>query len=241
MSADWSLPNLLSSLHDAIEADLRRARGTLAHPTEKGDASEAVWIDVLNKHLPRRYEARKAHVVDSAGAFSQQIDVVIHDRQYSPLVFTFKESFVVPAESVYAVFEAKQDMTADHIAYAQEKIASVRRLHRTSVPVPTVEGVKPPKEPGHILGGMLTLSCAWSPAFGDTMHGHLIKDLEEGRLDLGCVADAGLFSFDPSQQEFQLWAMSRPATRFMFELIARLQEMATVPMLDVRAYARHIP
>lgn len=46
------------------------------------------------------------------------MDVVIHDRQYSPLVFTFKDSFYVPAESVYAVFEAKQTMSDKHIAYA---------------------------------------------------------------------------------------------------------------------------
>lgn len=241
MSANWSLPSLLDSLHHSVEDELRRARKTLAHPTEKGDASEAVWIDVLNNHLPRRYEARKAHVVDSNGAFSQQIDVVIHDRQYSPFVFKFKDSFVVPAESVYAVFEAKQDMTAEHIGYAQEKVASVRQLHRTSLPVPTVDGIKPAKAPGHILGGLLTLGCTWTPPFGETMRGHLENYHGLGRLDLGCVADTGLFAFDAAKQVYALGATSRPATRFIFELIASLQELATVPMLDIRAYAAHIP
>lgn len=239
--SDWSLPTLLGSLHDSIEDDLRRARQALAQPTEKGDASESVWIDVFNKHLPRRYEARKAHVVDAHGAFSDQIDVVIHDRQYSPLVFTFKDSFVVPSESVYAVFEAKQDMTAVHIAYAQRKAASVRKLHRTSVPVPTVDGLKAAKEPGPVLAGLLTLSCPWSPPFGGTMQQHLRGDLAAGRLDLGCVADAGFFSFDVGNQSHQLQSASSAATRFVFELIARLQELATVPMLDIRAYAKHIP
>src|SRR3546814_17119907 len=72
-------------------------------------------------------------VVDSRGVFSQQIAVIIHDRQYSPFVFTFKGTDVVPAESVYAVFEAKQELTADYIRYAGEKAAYVRRLHRTSL------------------------------------------------------------------------------------------------------------
>lgn len=241
MSADWSLPSLLATLHQSVEGDLRKARESLAHPTEKGDASEAVWIDVLNRHLPRRYEARRAHVVDSAGVFSQQIDVVIHDRQYSPLVFTFKGSFVLPAESVYAVFEAKQDMTAEHIAYAQDKVASVRRLHRTSVPVPTVDGMRAPKTPGHIMGGLLTLGCPWTPPFGDTMLAHLAGGAAQGRLDLGCVADSGWFTLDPAKRTYELSAASKPATRFIFELIAQLQELATVPMLDIRSYARHIP
>jgi hypothetical protein len=29
----------------------------------------------------------------------------------------------------------------------------------------------------------------------------------------------------------------KPATAFLFELIARLQDIATVPMIDIRAYA----
>ena len=32
--------------------------------------------------------------------------------------------------------------------------------------------------------------------------------------------------------------MGKPATAFLLELIERLQEKATVPMIDVRAYAR---
>jgi hypothetical protein len=240
MSSQWSLPNVLADLHDSVEGELRRARKSIGHPTEKGDTSESVWIDVLNKHLPRRYEARKAHVVDSDGSFSEQIDVVVHDRQYSPLVMSFKESFVVPAESVYAVFEAKQDMTAEHIDYAQRKVASVRRLKRTSLPVPTIDGLKSPKEPGWILGGILTLTCPWSPPFGDTMLSHLVKDRDSGLLDVGCVADSGMFALQ-ADREFALMPSSRAATRFIFELIARLQELATVPMIDVRAYARHVP
>lgn len=236
-----SLPTLLDALHGSVEEELQRARTALGHPTDKGDASEDVWIELFNKYLPRRYEAKKAHVVDSQGAFSQQMDVVIHDRQYSPLVFTFKDSFYVPAESVYAVFEAKQTMSDKHIAYAQEKIASVRKLHRTSMPVPTVDGLKKPKEPGHILGGLLTLTSDWKPPLGDTMLGHLRKDQDLGRLDLGCVADAGWFVYNLDAKDFAGHAVNRSATRFLFELIARLQELATVPMLDVRAYAAQIP
>ena len=239
--SDWSLPKLLGALHASIEGDLRRAREALAHPTEKGDASESVWLELLNKHLPRRYEARKAHIVDSRGVFSEQIDVVVHDRQYSPLVFTFKDSFVVTAESVYAIFEAKQDMTAEHVAYAQRKAMSVRKLHRTSMPVPTVDGLKAPKEPGPILAGLLTLSCTWTPPLGGTMLQHLQAELTDGRLDLGCIADAGLFLFDVVGESHQLLPASCAATRFVFELIARLQELATVPMLDIRAYGSHIP
>jgi hypothetical protein len=38
----------------------------------------------------------------------------------------------IPAESVYAVFEVKQDVKGN-IDYAAQKVESVRRLKRTSI------------------------------------------------------------------------------------------------------------
>ena len=110
--------------------------------------SENVWLDLLNTYLPKRYQAAKAHVVDSNGTFSDQIDVVVYDRQYSPFIFRYEEQTIIPAESVYAVFEAKQTLNKEHIEYAREKVASVRRLHRTSLPIPHAGGTYPPK-PAH--------------------------------------------------------------------------------------------
>src|SRR3546814_18391031 len=82
MTSEWSLAALFADFHEKIQSELATAR-KLGHPTDKGDASEQVWIDVLTHYLPRRYEARQGFVVDSRGVFSQQIDVIIHDRQYS--------------------------------------------------------------------------------------------------------------------------------------------------------------
>ncbi len=101
--SDWSLRNLLLAvLHDDIEHKLKAARGSFGHPGTKGDASEAVWLELLEAYLPVRYRAAKAHIVDSLGTFSQQIDVVIFDRQYSPFIFSFQQQLIIPAESVYA-------------------------------------------------------------------------------------------------------------------------------------------
>src|SRR6266478_6558493 len=131
----WSLSELLAGLHDDIENRLALARKSLAHPTTKGDASEEVWLEMLRKYLPQRYQVAKAHVVDSLGTFGEQIDVVVFDRQYSPFIFNYQGQSIIPAESVYAAFEAKQAINADEVSYAQGKVASVRRLHRTSLPI----------------------------------------------------------------------------------------------------------
>nr|WP_269765725.1 DUF6602 domain-containing protein [Burkholderia ubonensis] len=133
----WSLPVLLASLHDDIQHRLQTTRKSFGHPDAKGDASEAVWLELLKTYLPERYRADKAYVVDSKGAFSDQIDVVVYDRQYSPFIFHYQGETIVPAESVYAIFEAKQTINANYVAYARKKVASVRTLHRTMPAYPS--------------------------------------------------------------------------------------------------------
>lgn len=236
MSNGWSLPRLLEHLHQDIERRLQAVRETMAHPGMKGDASEAVWLELLQKYLPARYQAIQAFVVDSHGEFSQQIDIVVRDRQYSPFIFQFEGQNVVPAESVYAVFEAKQTINAELIDYAATKAESVRKLHRTSLPIPHAGGVYPPKPLSPILAGILAFESDWKPALGDTLTTHLQTEDPDRQLDLGCIAAHGVFSRQ-DDGTYLLTSESKPATAFLFELIARLQMQATVPMIDVRAYA----
>ena len=69
---------------------------------------------------PKRYQAASGHVVDSVGTFSEQIDVVVFDRQCSPFIFNYEGQTIIPAESVYAVFEAKQTVNASQVKYARK-------------------------------------------------------------------------------------------------------------------------
>lgn len=233
----WSLPQLLASLHDDIEQRLKTARAVFGHPVTKGDASEAVWIELLETYLPQRYQAAKATVVDSDGTFSEQIDVVVFDRQYSPFIFHYQGQTVIPAESVYAVFEAKQSINAGEVAYARKKVASVRRLNRTSLPIPYAGGTYPPKPLPHILGGLLTFESDWTPGLGQSLTNALSGADAESVLDLGCVVAHGMFGCDTARC-YTITPQGKPATAFLLELIARLQSGATVPMIDVRAYAK---
>ncbi len=235
---NWSLQQLLASLNDDIERRLENARECFGHPTTKGDASENVWLQLLQTYLPKRYSAEKAHVVDSNGVFSAQIDVVVFDRQYSPFIFNFEGQKIIPAESVYAVFEAKQDVDSDVVKYAQEKIASVRRLHRTSLPIPHAGGVYPPKSPIPILGGLLAFNSKWTPPLGTSLVEALGRCYSDCHLELGCIAAKGLFSFNQNTSTYEISTGGKPATAFLLELISRLQSKATVPMIDVQAYAR---
>ena len=232
----WSLEILLSGLHDKVQQSLAISRVALGHTVTKGDSTEQVWLDLLNTYLPERYRAAKAHVADSRDAFSQQMDLVIFDRQYTPLIFKHEGQTVIPAESVYAVFECKQEINAREVVYAHDKIASVRRLHRTSLPVPWLQGRSEPKKLHRIIGGLLTFESGWSPPLGAPLINALSSADDESRIDLGCVAAHGLFGCDTDGCGTTT-VQGKPATAFLLELIARLQECGTVPMIDMRAYA----
>lgn len=232
----WSLPTLLDSLHQEVDAKLRIARASLHHPGTKGAASESVWLDLLRSYLPKRYAVASAHIVDSLGQFSDQMDIVVYDRQYTPPIFEFKGYPIVPSESVYAIFEAKQEIDASQINYASRKIESVRKLFRTSLPIPYADGTYRPRQLTHIVGGILTLESGWTPPLGQPLVTSLQALSADGMLDIGCVSAHGIFRFDGGICSLKY--TQKASTLFLLELIARLQSLATVPMIDVQAYAR---
>lgn len=235
---EWSLPLILAGLHDDIQQRLDRARKSFGHPTTKGDASQGVWLELLKSYLPQRYQAATAHVVDSNGVFSEQIDVVVFDRQYSPFILHFQDQIIVPAESVYAAFEAKQSINAQQVQYAHKKIASVRKLFRTSLPIPYAKGTYPPKPLIPILGGILTFESDWNPPLGQPLSNALHEGGIDTRLDIGCVAAHGYFFRDATNDSYETCEGGKPATAFLMNLISMLQFSGTVPMIDVQAYAK---
>jgi hypothetical protein len=136
------------------------------------------------------------------------------------------------------VFEAKQSIDAVQVEYAARKIASVRGLHRTSLPIPSAGGLHPPKTPRHIIGGLLAFESEWSPPMGDRLKEALQTAERISPLDMGCVAADGNFYRTDGRTTIE--PGKRAATAFLLELIARLQAEATVPMIDVRAYAKFL-
>jgi hypothetical protein len=236
--ADWSLQALLAEMDDDVQRRLATARTAFGSTGAAGNGSDRAWIELLNTYLPKRYEAATAYIVDSLGTFSQQADVVIFDRQDSPFVFYYQGQMVVPIESVYAVFEAKPTANAVLLRYAQKKAASVRTLRRT-----TLQTQQPGRGPlakplAPIMCGLLTFETDWQPALGFEFEKALEADLGKGRLDIGCIAEHGHFTYDDNEKRHKLVTGMKPATSFLFKLIEKLQIIGTAPLVNVEAYSK---
>lgn len=232
------LKTLFLDLQNEMIASLKTSRKNVPHAPSKGNATEFKWAEWLNKYLPERYRVENAFVIDINGNLSEQIDLVIFDRQYSPFILNHSNNLYVPAESVYAVIEVKQELNKTFINYAGNKASSVRRLFRTSAPIPYVEGVYPPKKPGHILSGILCSKSIWKPLFGSAFEKVLSTLREDKRIDFGCCIQSGSFEVKYQNNCISLSkSHKQDALLFFFlKLLSRLQQLGTVPAIDLEKY-----
>ena len=238
-----TLKTMFSSHQKLMMESLSVDRSIIHHPTSKGDASELNWIEWLNTYLPKRYAVDKAFVIDSNDNLSQQIDLVIYDKLYSPFVFNHKGAIYIPAESVYGVFEVKQELNKKHVEYAANKIQSVRSLTRTSAKIIHAGGtIDKPKPPFQILGGILTTESSWNPPFGESFSESILGLNAVSRIDIGCSLKDGAFliEYDSRKTNINLCPVKNALIFFFLKLLTRLQELGTVPAMDIGAYQKAI-
>ncbi|AZS45302.1 hypothetical protein BWL13_02901 [Microbacterium oleivorans] len=204
------------------------------HPGTKGDATESRWIEVLREFLPNRYGVGPIFAIDSNGGQSDQIDIAVFDQQYSPLFFEQNGISFVPAESVYAVCEVKPNMNKPHLDYARGKIASVRKLNRTSAAIRHAGGTYEPQDPAGkpILGVFLSTEIDWSDIRGSAAVA-AITDLDPTAIDMGIAVRGGAFdrtgglAFAPAGQEL-IWFATR--------LFRALSKLGTALAIDLDSY-----
>jgi hypothetical protein len=238
-----NIRDLFLGLQEQMTRRLSTNRKHITHPVTKGDASELCWLETLNSYLPQRYRAEKAFVLDSEGKLSEQIDIVIFDRQYSPFLFKQDNALYVPAESVYAVIEVKQDIDKSTLKYTSRKIASVQYLKRTSAPIPHAGGEYPPKDQFEILSGIVALGCNWNPAFGEAFTNVISLLPPEGRVHLGCSLQNGAFNiayYEKKEPVIEVCNQEESLIFFFLHLLARLQKMGTVPAMEISEYIKSL-
>lgn len=228
----------LQSAFEDVQAELalklRRASASIDHPGVKGAVNEEHWIDVFRAYLPNRYQIASAIVIDSRGGRSDQMDLVIYDRHFTPTLLDQQSHRYIPAEAVYAVFECKPHFDKAYLGYAGDKAASVRTLHRTSVAITHAGGVSTPRAPFPVVAGILAARSAWTDGLGKTFLTHL-PSTPQTTLDCGCALDDGVF--DTFDGDLKICGPQGGLIYFLFRLLGKLQSLGTVTAIDWAAYA----
>jgi hypothetical protein len=231
---------------------ISKLKTELEHPVTKGENCEYAWIDFLRGILPSRYAVDKGFVFDYKGGISDQIDIIIYDALYSPIIFeTASGEKYVTAESVYAVFDSKQEINKKNFEETNKKIQSVLGLHRTKRDI--LNGGKPQgaRDLTHIIGGILAKK---SVKF-DTIKKYMEKNTN---IAIGCALEKLSFVVYMTPNDFrdkQFYFQENESkdksdkvtdeevnvlVNFFYGLIDKLFRLGTVAAIDIREYARNI-
>jgi len=217
-----------------------RSSDRVVHSGDRGEVNENYFIEIFRRYLPSRYSVHKAHVLDSNGDKSDSIDIVIHDRQYTPTLLDSDSHRYIPAEAVYAVFECKPSIDKGYLEYAGDKAASVRKLKRTSVPITHAGCVYPPRVLFDIVAGILAIDIQWTTGFNATFE-ECHKNLEGNRrLNCGLAVTHGSFDTYDSTGSYSYCKSETALAYFIFRLLNQLQSLGTVPAIDWNAYAAQL-
>jgi hypothetical protein len=242
---DINIRQMFLDLQKTMKSELQTLRRNIKHEPTKGEGSEVVWIKFFQNYLPKRYSVAKAIIIDYEGKTSDAIDVVIYDSQYTPFILNENGVKYIPAESVYAIFEAKQEISKQFLEYASAKVLSVRQLIRTTAPVIDKGIVKPAPQLFNILGGFLCLENRWkssissNKAFKDA----ITVSTELKIIDIGCVLNDRSFKtvvdltdhLNP-KVDISFSTVEETLIYFFLKLVAELQKLGTVRPIDLNKY-----
>lgn len=232
------LQEIFSDVQSYLDGKFKRNRKT-PHDGKKGEANEQAFIKILKEYLPNRYAVESGIIIDSQGKTSDQIDIVIFDPQYTPKLFVEDETRFILVESVYAVFEVKPKIQGN-LVYAGKKAESVRKLDRTSVPIPHAGGVYPAKPLFKIVCGILAIDNGYKGGFkGTFLQNHYDLDKNQ-KLDCGLAVSGDHFDFFDSYPKIINEQSEKAVMYFIFRLLGKLQSLGTVPAIDWNAYAKHL-
>lgn len=233
--SEW-LKKSFINIQKRLELDLETAELSLKqHSPSQGLVSENSWVKVFRSYLPKRYEVSTGTIVDSEGSKSDQIDIIIYDQHFTPILLDQSGHQYIPIEAIYAIFESKQHIDKGHLIYSGDKARSVRKLKRTSIPIAHAGGQYPAKALFPIIAGVIGRKAKWTDGLGASFKKNLPKTGNQF-LDCGCALENG--AFDHFDKGLNIVGPQGALIYFMFRLLSKLQSLGTVPAIDWNAYAK---
>lgn len=225
-----------SAEQEVLRIKLKLSSTSITHDGVMGDVNEQHFITFLRRYLPKRYAVDSAVVIDSNGATSDQIDIVIFDNQFTPTLLDQHNHRFIPAEAVYGVIEVKPTINKSYLKYAASKAASVRKLERTSVAINHAGGEFPPKPLFPIVSGIIAANVEWAEGFQSKA---FIENYEalSGEEIIDCGLSLSGCCFDNYGGDLNIGPNVNSLAYFLFRLLEKLQSLGTVPAIDWNKYA----
>lgn len=101
---------------------------SLIHPAEFGTYREQICRDYLRAVIPMRLDMGSGFIITDKGDISTQIDILIYDRNSTPLIENSEKQRFYPVETVTGIIEIKSDLNKSDFKTALNKLARNKRL-----------------------------------------------------------------------------------------------------------------
>ena len=222
-----------------IFSTLQIARKTFGHPDAKGDASEEVWLELLQTYLPERYQASIRHMSSTATAYS-----ATRSMSWSSTGSIRRSSFTIrarrsfrPKASTRSSRRSKRSMPTRSTTRRRRSRACDAASHEPADPARwgNVPAQAPDPDPRwHLDVRERLVSLLWRSA----MEGARRRQRRRRSARTSGASRRTAISFGSKDTgKYEFTKEGKPATAFLFKLISMLQFSGTVPMIDVNAYA----
>jgi hypothetical protein len=179
------LESAFAAEQEVLAVQLKLSSESITHDGVLGEVNEQYFIHTLRKYLPKRYAIDNGIVIDSNGATSDQIDIVIYDNLYTPTLLDQHAHRFIPAESVFCVLEVKPTINKQYLEYAGNKAKSVRVLERTTIAIKQLDGKSLAKPLFPILAGIVATDVNWKDGLSSTKFTQALNKLTGNSL-LNC-------------------------------------------------------
>lgn len=183
---------------------------SLPHSGEKGREAENILKRFLKDHLPKRYDVASGFILDRTDNVSKQTDVIVYDASSCPILETYEDNLIIPADNAAAVVEVKSNLTQKDIEDASEKIAQIKSLSKSSIELPA--GPWNMNTIGILFAFRSTLSIE---TVGKHYHNSIIKYGIGKHIDYIFILDEGMLTINahiPGEQGFAPIILYSPNT-----------------------------
>ena len=100
----------------------------LIHPGEYGMYREKVVAKFLRNFLPKNYDIATGFIVNNANEISTQCDIVIYNRDLTPLISGYNNQEFYTVETVVAIGEVKSKLSKSAFKAALNKLAKNKKI-----------------------------------------------------------------------------------------------------------------
>jgi hypothetical protein len=105
--------------------------GRLRHPGEFGTYRENICKDFIRLFIPGKFDIASGFLMSSQNEISTQCDIVIYDRNSTPLIQNNELQRFFPHETVCAIGEVKSILKKKELLDALRKLANVKKIRLT--------------------------------------------------------------------------------------------------------------